>query len=842
MCKKGRSCDDVSKGSLEFPAHGNRCPSPHRTDSIRSQDSSTGSTTTRSSTFPNAMSDSIGSLYMDTAPASPTFDEVSQCSYNIHSNMTSMNTSPNPSRKNTIDERLDDFVLEENEVKRAKTEHYVTSAASTQMATDVLAHFPTHTKTFPLSNTYLVDRTWPELMHMQAGMDVQWKNGAPRRPMPGFLALTPDERPIDSGGDLLPRVGSTDLPFRSIKISDPVSGPAADKECSQGKHPSADSSPTSPCSSNNTPATPTPATSSLHNTPSPPPNTKGRIFVACGSYGDAYYDVMCQAIHNLILEHTPTAVLDDLEKPLKMAAVWCTERAINMIQEKLCDISCAEKIATDYGEGPLEDSGHGSHAPSHGAFASASQKDHRAKRHGESSNRRGDDDSEDNTNNDQDQERSRTGQQDYRLHTKRGRNGFSCPFRKRNPLRFNIRDWSNCALQPFEGMSLLKRHIKSCHGLNQSEYVCPRCKKDMAHSESLKQHLTVPLQRMCEPGTDAPVADPEDGITREIDDKLCARGSGRKVDSWIVLWRTLFPNDEHIPNHEFDPPVGLEEVVNKFYSQQQGLLPMGEGWLPLRTRLHACFHANYVTGIDPGDSSGLANEVCHEYISETLRASAKIPYEKSPHVDGQSRNSPPRLIATPKKHGRAAPRQTKQLANPLPREVPTSIVPNQTLMNGREWAPSSRPRPVPDMSVGPFGLQNPEAGYLNRFPTNFQSRPPSMSESTISSGSMTQPQAHHGSATPHLEPSHAAGVMARSVASSYNQADNNYFGGPNYTIDNVPLSNSSTSGYASLPPAPNYLPVHTSGFTQSQTGGEEVTGDPAMPASEDCDSPSQFLF
>lgn len=94
-----------------------------------------------------------------------------------------------------------------------------------------------------------------------------------------------------------------------------------------------------------------------------------------------------------------------------------------------------------------------------------------------------------------------------------------------------------------------RRHIKSCHGLNQSEYVCPRCKKDMAHSESLKQHLTVPLQRMCEPGTDAPVADPEDGITREIDDKLCARGSGRKVDSWIVLWRTLFPNDEHIPNH-----------------------------------------------------------------------------------------------------------------------------------------------------------------------------------------------------------------------------------------------------------------------------------------------------
>lgn len=35
---------------------------------------------------------------------------------------------------------------------------------------------------------------------------------------------------------------------------------------------------------------------------------------------------------------------------------------------------------------------------------------------------------------------------------------YSCPFRKRNPQRFNVRDWS-CALQPFWDLSLLKYEI-----------------------------------------------------------------------------------------------------------------------------------------------------------------------------------------------------------------------------------------------------------------------------------------------------------------------------------------------------------------------------------------------
>ncbi|TLS29992.1 hypothetical protein PpBr36_03058 [Pyricularia pennisetigena] len=880
MSKKGHCSEDAWKGSLEFPAHGNRSQSPHRTDSIRSQDSSTGSaTTTRSSTFPNTMSDSLGSLY--TTPESPTFDVGSQCSYGNDSNMTSGNTSPNPSRKNTIDERLDDFVLEGIEVKRAKTEHYGTSAASTQMATDVLAHFPTHSKSFPLTDTYLVNETWPELVHMQAGMDFQWKNIAPRRPTPGFLALTPDERSMVSRVDPLPKVGSANLPFRPMKSLDPVSDPVPGEDCSQDKHATADVSSRSPCSSSNTPATPTPAPLSMRNTPSPPPEAEGpvrsiavRQLVACDSYGDAYYDVLCQAIHNLILEHTPTAVLEDLEKPMKMTAAWCTEQAINMIQEKLYDISCAEKIAADCGENSLDDSGSGSQAPSHAAVASATQKKHaRAKRHGESSNRRGDDDSEDDTNNNQDQEDNSTGRQDDRHLSKRDRVGFSCPFRKRNPLRFNIRDWSNCALQPFANITLLKRHIKSCHGLKQSsEYVCRRCKQDMGRGESLDQHLNLPRQSLCESVIEEPVANPEDGITRDIDEQLCARDNVRKVDSWVALWRTLFPNDEHPPSQgkcgsfrdslyrpplseipwadmilEFDPPVGLEEVVNKFDSQEKGLLPTGEGWPPLRAKLHTRFHAIYYQGLDPGDSSSLANDVCQEYISETLKACAKIPDEKGPYVDGPLRNSPSRPIATPvrslKKSGKTATsRQIEPLATPalLPRSVPVSFVPNQPPINAVNWLPSPPRPPFPNMGDGPFpGRQNPIAGgYLNTFPTNVQSRPPSVSDSTISSGSTRQPQPLHSSVAPHVEPGHAARALAYGPVFAY-PAENDSFGVPSYAFANAPPFSPSGPGYTNLPPAPNRLQVHTTEFAQPQNDAEGPILDTVMPGFGDCNDPWQ---
>lgn len=43
-----------------------------------------------------------------------------------------------------------------------------------------------------------------------------------------------------------------------------------------------------------------------------------------------------------------------------------------------------------------------------------------------------------------------------KLKTGKKSHNFSCPFRKRNPIRFNVRDHTSCALNPFADFALLK--------------------------------------------------------------------------------------------------------------------------------------------------------------------------------------------------------------------------------------------------------------------------------------------------------------------------------------------------------------------------------------------------
>ncbi|KAL1858151.1 hypothetical protein Daus18300_010032 [Diaporthe australafricana] len=85
---------------------------------------------------------------------------------------------------------------------------------------------------------------------------------------------------------------------------------------------------------------------------------------------------------------------------------------------------------------------------------------------------------------------------------------LSCPFRKRNPTRFNVRD-----------------HVRN----------------------------SVDLE------------DPEDGITKEVLRDLTARTNGDKIDSWESVWTRLFPNDT-VPKRDHEPPVELDEVEEHYYN------------------------------------------------------------------------------------------------------------------------------------------------------------------------------------------------------------------------------------------------------------------------------------
>ncbi|KAK4180691.1 hypothetical protein QBC36DRAFT_177057 [Triangularia setosa] len=142
---------------------------------------------------------------------------------------------------------------------------------------------------------------------------------------------------------------------------------------------------------------------------------------------------------------------------------------------------------------------------------------------------------------------------------------FSCPFRKRNPIRFNVRDFQSCAVQSFPDIPQLKRHIKNFHRQNSiPQFMCPRCREDLGSHMDLVTHSAVEVQYMCEVRDVPSSLDPEDGITPQVEEVLNGRKANSKVDCWNTLWVVLFGTEQGIPDHNFVSPTELDEVHAEF--------------------------------------------------------------------------------------------------------------------------------------------------------------------------------------------------------------------------------------------------------------------------------------
>ncbi|KAH6851352.1 hypothetical protein B0I37DRAFT_373828 [Chaetomium sp. MPI-CAGE-AT-0009] len=163
---------------------------------------------------------------------------------------------------------------------------------------------------------------------------------------------------------------------------------------------------------------------------------------------------------------------------------------------------------------------------------------------------------------------------------------FSCPFRKRNPIRFNVRDFQSCAVQSFPDVPQLKRHVKNFHKQTAVlPFTCPRCRRAMGTQNALNEHISVGKDQICDPQAVPPSADPEDGITPGIEEALNERKADGKIDGWASLWGCLFPGDIDIPEPDFVPLTELDEVYAQFNTDhsmgqlrqriQEGLGPAG---------------------------------------------------------------------------------------------------------------------------------------------------------------------------------------------------------------------------------------------------------------------------
>ncbi|KAL2174625.1 uncharacterized protein P884DRAFT_287299 [Thermothelomyces heterothallicus CBS 202.75] len=164
-----------------------------------------------------------------------------------------------------------------------------------------------------------------------------------------------------------------------------------------------------------------------------------------------------------------------------------------------------------------------------------------------------------------------------------GMASYPCPYRKRNPARFNIRDHEDCARAPFDSIRALKQHIIHYHQRQPALRQCRRCKERFGAEAELEGHLLLPKDRICEVKEPC-LDDYEDGITEKTASMLAARdGDDARSWTWQTIWCLLFPGDPEIPDAahlcsnkasffaEFHPVAELAEVEQAFDEGQGSL-------------------------------------------------------------------------------------------------------------------------------------------------------------------------------------------------------------------------------------------------------------------------------
>ncbi|RMJ18348.1 hypothetical protein CDV36_002016 [Fusarium kuroshium] len=141
---------------------------------------------------------------------------------------------------------------------------------------------------------------------------------------------------------------------------------------------------------------------------------------------------------------------------------------------------------------------------------------------------------------------------------------FSCPYRKRNPWMFNVRDHHICATHSFPTIALLKRHIVSKHQSKDFSFVCNNCGIPFRADLDRRLHQESGLcfrHRTCYSD------DHDNGITEDMHRRLRDRGARNGVSDWSTLWRTIFPESDHIPSPEFVPVVEAHETWYHFFQR-----------------------------------------------------------------------------------------------------------------------------------------------------------------------------------------------------------------------------------------------------------------------------------
>ncbi|KXH68860.1 hypothetical protein CSAL01_02522 [Colletotrichum salicis] len=145
-----------------------------------------------------------------------------------------------------------------------------------------------------------------------------------------------------------------------------------------------------------------------------------------------------------------------------------------------------------------------------------------------------------------------------------------CPYRLRNPARFNVNDKWQCANGKWKSFAELQKHIAKDHKRCGDAHLfqCPRCEDGFSEPNAFKQHLMLPREQICEPKLDDDTGwiDPEDGLSSAKAQNLSEWIGNEALNSWDELWRWLFPLDRVVPKPVALPAVELPLVEQEVFA------------------------------------------------------------------------------------------------------------------------------------------------------------------------------------------------------------------------------------------------------------------------------------
>ncbi|KAK4166915.1 hypothetical protein QBC43DRAFT_11351 [Cladorrhinum sp. PSN259] len=193
---------------------------------------------------------------------------------------------------------------------------------------------------------------------------------------------------------------------------------------------------------------------------------------------------------------------------------------------------------------------------------------------------------------------------------------FACPFRKRDPHKYNIHDHEVCTIRSWSAISRLKEHLYRRHYKTH----CQRCKQTFADPRELEEH------EMMIQGCEVVDGNIPSDITTHQEKQLKSRkhNARRKTDEekWREIYELLFPN-EPVPSPYPEPtgdlrytsseaqnsldfqhfllatmPQLFTQTAEEYFGRQEAL-PMGVIPQIIQSSLHKAFQTWGLNGNDP---------------------------------------------------------------------------------------------------------------------------------------------------------------------------------------------------------------------------------------------------